>query len=434
MKSMMYTKPSSFFTPQEIQQFLKIDHDKTVIGDIVVYDFKSDGFKSKYSNPLLHVKLVEVTKPVDMFDDKYMQYLYESGYRKEPGLFIASPHAENIVKLINRLADFDKPAAQKMLERYQNEFTQSKEAAEYGSKVFKDTNLMMEYLDKANLKVKDLNIDIDALNKLGDNEDTLEKELNKITKNFPKSIKIPGYNDLDYYPFLFENLYLIEDVSSDRMLVCKKEGNKTSWHQVARHSDIEINDWISETLYDHHQLVKLQLGNLNEFNLIAEYEGDKLTKATIGIHYLNLLQGFIVGELVKKDKIKYDVPDLSFEDLVKNYAFQKEMWQIEERAITDLLQEIKIVDGKMTYDDFSEIAPDPIKKCIKHEELGEHHFRDLEDSDVDFSGLKKLDQRHRDSINEYLGKLLEKDNSEFANKLVDLIQNKFSSNRPKKKM
>jgi hypothetical protein len=427
MESMQYMQPSDYFTKEEIQQFIKITTNRQEIGDIVVYDFKSDDY-----DRLDRLSIVEVTKEIDCYDKQYRKYLHYANYYEGTGFFINSQMGEHIPLIIAKLAETDKSSAQKMLHRYHQTYLQSQEAISAAPKIIKDTHSMIDYLDKTNTKFKDLNIDVDSLHKIANDEEALEKEINHISKNFPKKVEVKGYNDSDYYPYLFDNFYIIEDTASDKMLLCKKEGNKTSWYLKKRWpKEYRVNDWVNEILYENRQLSKAHIPNLNDFNLVVEYEGEKMTKATVEIDYLNGIQGSIVKDLVNKGKLKQDFPELSFEELVHNYAFQKEFYHIEERAIVELLQEIQIVDGKMTYEDFSLADPKKIKKTMKHEEISEHHmsdFRPPKPNEIcapDFSCLKKLEKKHVDSINEYLAKLQDRDNTELTAKFISLINEKL---------
>lgn len=430
MKSMMYQKPGAFFTQADIRKLLQINHNKKEVGDIVVYDFQTDDYKDNpYQNPLYHVNFFETKSDIEPYDDRTVQYTLHSDYIKGVGLFINSQHTDHIVDLIGELAKVDKVSALEMITRYQASFNESAEAKSTSNKIITETNLMMDYLRKNNIQVEDLNIDIDYLNQFVGEQSKLESELNKLNAKLPKPIRIEGYNDSDYYPFLFENIYVIEDVSASKMLICKKEGDKTYWHKVERGTNMEMDDWISDTMYDHNQLAKFALEDLNEFNLIAEFHGTKLVKSTIGIYYLNLLQGYIVEELVKENKIKPNLPDFSFEELVKHYAFQKEYYHIEERAIVALLEDIRVIDGKITYDGFGLVDPDLMNKVIRHETISEHHFRDIEK----IPSLDFLEAHHKESINEYLAELLERNNSENTSEFINKIQEKMVSPESKPK-
>lgn len=430
---MLYMQPGDYFTEEEIQQFIKVAENKTEIGDIFVYDFKTD----KY-NSLDRLSIVEVTKEVDCYDKQYTKHLIHANYFEGTGLFINSQNGEHIPALIAKLAETEQSSAQKMIKRYHDTFLQSHEVISTSEKMLADTNLMIQYLKKNKIKVKDLNFDMAQLHNLSNDEDALEKEVKIIAKRLPESIKIEGYNDSDYYPYLFDKFYIIEDIASSKMLFCKQEGNKTTWYKTERwNEEFEIDDRIHEFIHTQHQLPKSHISNLNEFNLVVEYESDKITKATVEIEYLNLLQGYIVNTLVEEGKIKQGLPDFSFEELLHNYTFQKEFYHIEERAIVELLQEIKIIDGKMTYDGFSEVDPKKVKKALKHEEIGEHHMRDLvppqQDPNsgmillnmTDFSGLVKLEKKHVDSVNEYLAKLQARDNTEMTATFISLIEGKL---------
>jgi hypothetical protein len=309
------------------------------------------------------------------------------------------------------------------MNRYQALFNTSLEAKSTSNKIITETNLMMDYLRKNNIQVEDLNIDVTYLNQFANDRNKLESELNKINAKFPKPISIESYNDCDYSPFLFENTYVIEDVSASKMLICKKDMDKTYWYKVERGTNMEMDDWISETMYTHHQLPKFALEALNEFSLIAEFHGNELVKSTIGIYYLNLLQGYIVEELVREDKIKPNLPDLSFEELVKHYAFQKEIYHIEERSIVELLTDMKVIEGKITYDGFGLVDPDLINKVVRYESISEHHFRDIDS----IPKLDYLEQHHKDSINKYLAELLDRDNTENTSNFIGKIQGKINS-------
>lgn len=422
MKSMMYQRPGAFFTQDDIKKLLQINHNKKEVGDIIVYDFQTDDYKENpYSNPLYNINFFELNSTINPYDEKYVKYTLHSDYIKGAGIFINSQHTDHIVDLIAELSKIDKPSALEMVNRYQQLFNESLEAKSTSDKILTETNLMMDYLRKNSIQVEDINIDVNYLNQFVNEQKKLNEEIDKINQKFPNPISIEGYNDSDYYPFLFENTYVIEDVSASRMLICKKELDKIYWHQVERGINMEMDDWISDTLYTHHQLPKFALESLNEFNLIAEFHGNQLVKSTIGIDYLNLLQGYIVEELVRENKIKPILPDLSFEELLKHYAFQKEIYHIEERAIVELLTDMKIIDGKITYEGFGLVDPDLMNKVIRNESISEHHFRDIDS----IPNLNYLAPHHTESINEYLAELLERDNTENTSKFIDKIQEKL---------
>jgi hypothetical protein len=424
MKSMMFQKPGEFFTQDEIKKLLQINHNKKEVGDIIVYDFRTEDYKQNpYSNPLYHINFFETNGDFNPYDNRSVKYTLHSDYIKGAGVFINSQSPDHIVDLISELSKIDHTSALEMMNRYQALFNTSLEAKSTSNKIITETNLMMDYLRKNNIQVEDLNIDVTYLNQFANDRNKLESELNKINAKFPKPISIESYNDCDYYPFLFENTYVIEDVSASKMLICKKDMDKTYWYKVERGTNMEMDDWISETMYTHHQLPKFALEALNEFSLIAEFHGNELVKSTIGIYYLNLLQGYIVEELVREDKIKPNLPDLSFEELVKHYAFQKEIYHIEERSIVELLTDMKVIEGKITYDGFGLVDPDLMNKVVRYESISEHHFRDIDS----IPKLDYLEQHHKDSINKYLAELLDRDNTENTSNFIGKIQGKINS-------
>lgn len=422
MQSMRNAKPGKFFSQADIKELLKINHNKTEVGDIIVYDFQTEDYKDNpYRNPLYHMNFFEAKSDINAYDERYIEYTSESDYVKGAGLYINSRHHESIIDLIQQLSLVDKSSALNMLDRYHNQFNESEEAKSTSNKIITETNLMMNYLRSNNIKVENLDFNLPYLNQFLDNRDKLSEELDKITNDL-EPIEIEAYNDLDYYPYLFDDTYIIEDISASKMLICVKDLDKTYWHLVERGTNIEIDGWISEIMYEHHQLAKFSLETLDEFNLIAEFHGNKLVKSTVGIKYLNLLQGYIVEELVSENKLKLNLPDLSFEELLEHYAFQKEYYHIEERAIVPLLKKINVVDGKITYKGFGLVDPNLLDETIRTEPIGEHHFTDMEK----IPNLDFLEPHHKESINKYLAELLERDNSKDTLQFVNAIQDKLT--------
>ncbi len=298
MKEMKFGRASEYFAEEEMELFLQIPHISKVVGDIVVHNFDVDG---SYGNPLRWVQLIEMKKEVNAYDDMYFEYLADSRHKKEMKFCINSTHPETILALIQTLESVDPTSAKKMLDKYHDAYAASVDAAIVGNKVYAETIKMMSYLNEAGLKVSDLNINTKLLNSLPESE--LDLEITRLQELYPAPPDIKGYNDLDYYPYLFDDIYVIEDVSADAMLICKKDGEKLTWYNVDRSSGEDIHHWIGDLLYDKRQLAKANLGLLNDFNLAVEFDGEKLTKASIDVEYINLLQGYIVSTLTKKVKI-----------------------------------------------------------------------------------------------------------------------------------
>jgi hypothetical protein len=123
MKSMMFQKPGEFFTQDEIKKLLQINHNKKEVGDIIVYDFRTEDYKQNpYSNPLYHINFFETNGDFNPYDNRSVKYTLHSDYIKGAGVFINSQSPDHIVDLISELSKIDHTSALEMMNRSQSLF------------------------------------------------------------------------------------------------------------------------------------------------------------------------------------------------------------------------------------------------------------------------------------------------------------------------
>ena len=167
------------------------------------------------------------------------------------------------------------------------------------------------------------------------------KEINRLENIYGEPKKFPAYNDLDYTPMILEGDYCIYDSSGARLFVVKDSGDTQKIYMISRDKrelNIEINEWIQDFVYDYKQPYILLKDTLHETDLIAEITNGKLTKSSVDMKIMNLLQSYIVSELIQKGKIIDNILDLSFKDLLENYTRQNQNYSLEERSILPLLK------------------------------------------------------------------------------------------------
>lgn len=444
-----YANADDFFSPDEKKLFLKIPHKVIPHQKINEIDFNVPE-NGKY--PLLrNIKLIDVKEKLTQAEASTREYsglLYNTNnYNGKVGLHIQSNHGSYIFDLMQELYKHDKTAASALLEEY---FTQSVYCTDIVSisDIFvKQVSQMQNYLLKENLVVENFHLNYEQLSKHFSSldEDTAYEELLKLQEKYGEPKDFPAYNDLDYTPMILDGDYCMYDSSGARFYIVKQMEDSQKIYMINRDRrklNIEFNDWLTDFAYEHNQVYFLLKDTLLESDLIAEIKDGKLIKSSVEMKIMNLLQTFIVRELLDEGKIVDNIPDLSFTQLLENYTRQKEFYKIEERAILPLLNNLIISNNKVTYTDFSYMSE---QTEIKHENISDHTIENIVGTDKkgkklsyiytkpDFSKLNKLPVDFKNQIKEYLQKLTERDNSDNAKILAHTI-NSYLDNSPNNKL
>lgn len=268
---------------------------------------------------------------------------------------------ENIDIVINLLSKHDINKGQEFKKEVSNFLL--KKIKDIKNNLLKDSFKLIQYLLLNNIEKKEYEITINCDSTSKD----IEKWFTNIEKKKKLSPKITSYNDLDYCPFIFKNHLIIEDVSSDKIFYCdfKNKNNFTWYVSDERFFEDEENEY--EVYYESNVYIsKLIELTKNETNKILVIQDGEIIEVTKKAFDLNLIQRFIVKCLEDDNKIKRDLYNLSFEQLLHNYTTEKEIWNIEERAFFELLENLMYQDGELTYKDFNYI--DPKEYVIKHED------------------------------------------------------------------
>lgn len=289
----------------------------------------------------------------------------------------------DIENIINYIKDYNEGLALDIQKKYEDFCLNNSKEVNIYEKSFKEKQItMMNYLHSNDIKKEILNIDL-TKNYTEKEYDDLYRQANKHEK---KSSKIRGFNDLDYYPFIFENNYIIEDISSDSLWICKlKDENNFTWYSIYNRNNFEVEDNVHDLLYSTNQYIKKNIEEkCTVFNKCLEYKNGIMISLTKGFDIVNLLQNFIVNELSKENLITVKIPELSFKELLKNYTLENEVYQIEERAFISLLKNLVYINGRLSYEDINYIGKSELE--VNHEDsqyVNSTYWEDLSDINIE---------------------------------------------------
>lgn len=420
MKYFSMIEPNLYFKQEDLAKLLIIPHKKEINNKITLHNFKIP--ENKNSPSLSRNCIIRITENLtDSEKEKEETTLYKfKAFKGEKGLYIEGSHGEQIVDLIKETYKYDKNVWQELFQEYSNKCLDSKEVFTLENCLYEQTNAIFNFLEDENIKIKKIELNLNELANLNDDE------ADDLIQNIPfkKNKKIKEYHY--FTPYLFENFYILTNSSSGKTYVCKKEENKTSWYEISSYEENNYCDVINEFLYDSHQLAQEHINNINDSKLIVEFTENKITKATAKIETLNLIQNYIFKELLQNKKFKYQFPNLSFEELLKNYVLQNEYYGIEERAIIPLLTKLTTNKNQnISYIDFSLINNSNNKKTIKHETITQTRIDEVNKELDNLTKLKDLPVEFQKQINTYLNKLIKRDNTDLTYEFAQKIKSKF---------
>lgn len=446
--SVCYVNLDEYFSTKEKNLFLKIPHKIISHGKIDVIDFDVPQ-NGKYSL-LRNVKMVKVKEELtqeELYTRGLSSLLYKTNnFKGEIGLFIQGDQGYIIPDLLEELYKHDKKSANIMLEEYFTNSIQCKDIINISDMFVRQVQQMKDYLKKENIIVYKSDLDyIELSNKFDKlDEDEAYSEILKLREHSKSCEDFPAYNDLDYTPMILDGDYCIYDSSGARLFIVKEDSESQKIYMISRdRRDIttHLNEWLHDFIcenYQHHIALK---NTLVESDFIAEIKNGKLIKSSIKMQTMNLLQSFIVNELIQEGKIIDSVLDLSFKELLENYTRQNEFYGIEERCILPLLDKLIIINNKVTYTNFSLM---PNTKEIKHENILDSSVENFLDKDknsqhlsylynkLDLTNLSNLSNDYKNQIKIYLNELLERDSSENAKILGEGILNSLNTSTIKK--
>lgn len=450
--SLEYMTADDYFTPQEKQLFLAIPHKVESLDkiDYISFDVPENG---KY--PVLsRVHIAHVKEIInDEESSKYRKMLHYTSFYNEDdatGYFINSNQGSHVLYLMQELYRHDKVNGEKLLSEYYELAVHTEDITSIEERFVRQEDGMQAYLQKKKLVVQDYGINTSVYDDKDDEQ--MEQELKSLRTQYSKIKNFPAYNDLDYIPMMLGNDYAVYDSASAIMYLVVNDNNSKKIYMIDRDrgsNKLEMNDWLQDFMYDHRQIYIHLKNSATPANLIGEIKDGKLVKASCELLNMDRVQSYIYSELLDAGKIVEKNPDMSFQDLLQNYAKQKQFYHVEERSILPLLSTLKVVDDKLTYDDFSFVKS---KTQIIHEEIGEHTLKDLKfykngpDNTPDASGMRQLwitdielkhlvnlPQKYKEQINEYLDELLERDNTPCSQEVVAMIKAEMDSPAPIKK-
>lgn len=378
-KQFKFKKPKDFFNDNdlELKELLKIPHvivendlvksykiKQDKYNEVIIYEYKKEINEifngsldmDKFIN---HKELKEIfgDEIIDIYMDVFSNRYNEKPKRKENIII----HTDKQLKfLFKQLFTYNEIIAEDWINKFNDNYlNNSREIISYADRIKRQTKNMYEYLQKNNVVVPFFDLEPNKIRAKQEIEDLYYKIEDK---------NLVGYNDLDYYPFIYNDKYIIEDVSADALYICDyKDSENLIWYNVERqyasYRDLEDHSNISK--YYIKDSIDFELTHTNK---IFEIKNSNVILANPEIETIKLLQGFIHKELVKSKKIKLTPMELSFERLFKNYVAQKSSsYDIEERLFKDFLEDLIAVDGVLTYENFGYIKDSDIQEINRHE-------------------------------------------------------------------
>lgn len=262
-------------------------------------------------------------------------------------------------------------------------------------------------------------------------DDSSDKEVEDWFNNLEEQ-DIPYYGDADFYPFIYNDFFVIEDIMVNKLFICKKNNDGFTWYQTER--NFEVDNVNSDIVYESGLYVKHLTENACiDINKILTIENNKIVQVSPDFEHLESVLEIIAKKLVKQKEIEPLITKLSFEDLVKNYAIQKEIWHIEERAFSEVLEKLCYVNDTLSYEDFKYIKDkDSVK--IKNED-SKYFYNLLKRTNIENISLLKKEDKYE--IMAYVEKLIAKypaqsaAEEDIANSFIDKI-NELSIQEKKK--
>ena len=434
MKYLQYEKLSTFAEKlNDFGKILKIPHTKDEYKDVTFVTIDRYPFKSlKFMIPKRDIENQEFYKMNKAdFSKKHGEATFSIFQDlKKDQLVVVDGSLERFDDLLLEFSKYDLETARKWKKKY-NDYCLKNSFEIFVAKnnILEHTVLMHDYLEKNNIQKEITKVDFEK--KYSKKEiDDLYNKIELI--NSESEDKIVGYNDLDYYPFICNGYYIIEDVSADSMLICDyKDKENFIWYVTQRTSRGYDNDGLNDLNYESRNYIKDVINDcVNDFTMSVKVENGKVVQGWLGVYYINLLQSCIVDQLRKEGKIAPVVHDFSLKELIQNYTIQNDPWKIEERGLMKFLESARYVDGKFEYDEFARIDREDINKMIQQE-------KDLSffmDDEIEVNESLISNSKAKEEIFNYLDDLLQrKNNSEDTIKFVEKIKKTMSSLGKKKK-
>lgn len=438
-KSAEYSKANDVFSQNVKKVFLKIPHVVEKVHDKVnLITFRKEDVKDYY---LSHIKMIEILEPLTEEEYKTIPssikpIFFECNYYdyKSTGIFIGSNAGYSCEALIKELMEVDEKNGINLWVNYLNYFANASDIVNVEEKLIRQIKQLKKYLIDKNIRVVNLGVDLESISKLTDDEQN--KIITDLYDKYGSGYRFKAYNDLDYTPFVCCDDVYIYDSSGARLYIIRenKELDKLSVYQFnLDFMDIELSDMVNDFAYDHKQCYILYEKLIGDKYLIGEIENNKITKAGYSLTNFELIHSFIVDELYDEGEIKNIPLNLSFNELLENYTLQKEIYKIKERAFLKIFKDLYVTSDVLTYKGFSLME--------KTGKLSNEDFtyanldnlkKDIEDNKL--LNFKKIPEKYKIQIDEYLDELLKTYEDDNVEKIVIFIKGKLNGVKTSKKL
>lgn len=438
-KSAAYSKANDVFSQNVKKVFLKIPHVVEKVHEkINLITFRKEDVKDYY---LSHIKMIEILEPLTEEEYKTIPssikpIFFECNYYdyKSTGIFIGSNAGYSCEALIKELMEVDEKNGINLWVNYLNYFANASDIVNVEEKLIRQIKQLKKYLIDENIRVVNLGVDLESISKLTDDEQN--KIVTDLYDKYGSGYRFKAYNDLDYTPFVCGDDVYIYDSSGARLYIIRenKELDKLSVYQFnLDFMDIELSDMVNDFAYDHKQCYILYEKLIGDKYLIGEIENNKITKAGYSLTNFELIHSFIVDELYDEGEIKNTPLDLSFNELLENYTLQKEIYKIKERAFLKIFKDLYVTSDVLTYKGFSLME--------KTGKLSNEDFtyanldnlkKDIEDNKL--LNFKKISEKYKIQIDEYLDELLKTYEDDNVEKIVIFIKGKLNGVKTSKKL
>lgn len=337
-------------------------------------------------------------------------FLYSSELTYLNGKVFQTEDYVDTVDILKHIHSLDSAIGKKMLDTYHNMCALQQDVQQFGESIFMIQKVLYKYLKENQIYQTTVEIDYDPNDK-----QSVTRWFQNIDR--PDYDQFPRYNDSDYTQFLYigkdgKEYYVIEDMSADKLFIYKPSNdNSGSWYMTSRNDFKDVNGDMHDALFESRQYIAKNIEeNLNDFTLIGQYENGKVVKATVKLDDLNLVQGYIYGQLYAEGKVKLDIDD-SFTYMLANYRKDHDHYNhdSDEAHFFSFLQEIKENPGSLYYHNYQYHGNHDNNPDLEY--LEDKILRFVSGS-KDYRHLTQLSQTHKDQIAQYIDDKMER----FADK------------------
>lgn len=374
-----------------------------------LFTYKTHKMENTYRKDEFYI--VDIKEPIEYDDLKKLPkeprlFLYSTELTYLSGKVFQTEDYVDTMDILEYIYGLDAEIGNKMINSYHNMCASNKEVQQFGESIFVIQKVLETYLKENNFYQSTVEINYDP------------NDPQSVTNWFqnvdsPDYDQFPRYNDGDYTQFLFkgkdgQEYHIVEDVASDNLFIYKSLNyNSGSWYMTSRNDFKGVTNDMHDALFESRQYISKNIEeNLNQFTLIGQYENGIVVKATTRLDDLNLVQGYIYGQLYVEGKLKLDVND-SFSYMLANYRQDHDYYKhdLDEVHFFSFLKEIKENPGSLYYHNYQYYSNHDNNPNLDHVE--DNVLKKMGDS-KDYQHLQKLSPIVQEQIAQYIEEKMER--------------------------